>query len=83
VYIGDNFDDMNAGAEATFQGNQTDTFIVAGFPGFAYPAGLVPGTTYYWRVDEFDPPNTYKGNVWSFTKADFILVDALRPRGAV
>ena len=23
--------------------------------------------TYYWRVDEFDPPATHKGNVWSFT----------------
>jgi hypothetical protein len=23
--------------------------------------------TYYWRVDEFDAIDTYKGNVWSFT----------------
>jgi len=23
--------------------------------------------TYYWRVDEFDAVDTYKGNVWSFT----------------
>jgi hypothetical protein len=52
LYIGDNFDDVNDGAEVTFVGNRTDTFIVVGFPGFPYPDGLIPGTTYYWRVDE-------------------------------
>jgi hypothetical protein len=30
--------------------------------------------TYYWRVDESDGVNTYKGDIWSFTTADFILV---------
>jgi hypothetical protein len=70
VYIGDNFDDVNNGAEGTFQGNQAGTFIVVGFPGFAYPDGLVPGTTYYWRIDEVndtDPNSPWKGNVWSFS----------------
>ena len=38
VYIGDNFDDVNNGAEGTFQGNQVDTNYVVGFPGFAYPS---------------------------------------------
>jgi hypothetical protein len=52
VYLGDNFDDVNDGVEGTFRGNQATTFIVAGFPGFSYPDGLVPGTTYYWRIDE-------------------------------
>jgi hypothetical protein len=70
VYIGDNFEDVDSGAESTFQGNQTDTFIVAGFPGFAYPDGLVPGTTYYWRIDEVndtEPNSPWKGDVWSFS----------------
>jgi hypothetical protein len=70
VYIGDDFDDVDAGAESTFQGNQTDTFIVAGFPGFPYPDGLVPGTTYYWRIDEVndaEPNSPWKGDVWSFS----------------
>ncbi len=70
VYIGDNFDDVNEGAEGTFIGNQADTFIVVGFPGFAYPDGLVPGTTYYWRVDEVneaEPNSPWKGDVWSFS----------------
>ncbi len=70
VYIGDNFDDVNAGAEGTFQGNQAGTFIVVGFPGFPYPDGLVPGTTYYWRIDEVndtEPNSPWKGPVWSFS----------------
>ena len=70
VYIGDNFDDVNDGAEGTFAGNQTETFIVVGFPGFAFPDGLVPGTTYYWRIDEVndnEPNSPWKGEVWSFS----------------
>ncbi|MCP4263704.1 MAG: LamG domain-containing protein [Planctomycetes bacterium] len=70
VYIGDNFDDVNAGVESTFQGNQTDNFFVVGFPGFAYPDGLVPGTTYYWRIDEVneaEPNSPWKGDIWSFS----------------
>ena len=69
VYIGDNFDAVNEGAEGTLIGNQTATFIVAGFPGFAYPDGLIPGTTYYWRIDEVndtEPNSPWKGDVWSF-----------------
>jgi len=69
VYIGDNFDDVNDSAEGTFQGNQTNTSLLVGFLGFAYPDGLVPGTTYYWRIDEvndLDPNSPWKGNVWSF-----------------
>jgi hypothetical protein len=70
VYIGDNFNDVNTGAEGTFQGNQIDTFFVVGFPGFAYPDGLVPGTTYYWRIDEVndtEPNSPWKGKIWSFS----------------
>ncbi len=67
VYFGENFDNVNAGAEAAFQGNQSSTFFVVGFPGFPYPEGLVPGTTYYWRIDEVEADgNTITGDVWSF-----------------
>jgi len=70
VYVGENFDDVDAGAEGTFVGNQAETFIVVGFPGFPYPDGLVPGTTYYWRIDEVndaEPNSPWKGDVWSFS----------------
>ncbi len=70
VYIGDNFDAVNEGAEGTFIGNQAETFIVAGFPGFPYPDGLIPSTTYYWRIDEIndaEPNSPWKGDIWSFS----------------
>jgi len=69
IYVGDNLDDVNDGAEGTFIGNQADTFIIVGFPGFPYSDGLVPGTTYYWRIDEVndtEPNSPWKGDVWSF-----------------
>jgi hypothetical protein len=70
VYLGDNFDAVNEGAEGTFIGNQADSFLVVGFPGFPIPDGLVPGTTYYWRVDEVneaEPNSPWKGPIWSFS----------------
>ena len=70
IYLGDNFDDVNAGAESTFVGNQAGTFAVIGFPGFPFPDGLVPGTTYYWRIDEVndtEPNSPWVGPVWSFS----------------
>jgi len=72
VYFGDNFDDVNDGAEGTFVGNQAVTKIIVGFPGFACPGGLVPGTIYYWRIDEvndLDPNSPWKGKVWNFAIA--------------
>ncbi|MCP4610636.1 MAG: hypothetical protein GY845_18150 [Planctomycetes bacterium] len=70
VYFGESFDAVNEGAEGTFVGNQGGTFLVVGFPGFPYPDGLIPGTTYYWRVDEVndtEPNSPWKGDVWSFS----------------
>jgi hypothetical protein len=69
VYFGDNFDDVAAGAESVFLGNQIDTYFVVGFPGFPFPDGLTPGTTYYWRIDDVkaDGITKYQGEVWSFT----------------
>jgi hypothetical protein len=72
VYIGDNFDDVNDATHdsSAFQGNQTELSILAGFPGFAIPDGFVPGTTYYWRVDEVNDANAaspWKGDIWSFS----------------
>ena len=71
VYLGDNFDDVNEATNEseTFRGNQASTFYAVGFPGYAYPDGLVPGTTYYWRIDEVndaDPNSPWKDDVWSF-----------------
>jgi hypothetical protein len=87
VYIGDNFDDVNDSTREseTFQGNHATAFIVAGFPGFPYPDGLVPGTTYYWRIDEVndvDPNSPWKGTVWSFAIAPKTAYEPLPANGA-
>jgi hypothetical protein len=73
IYLGDDFDDVNDATHEseTFRGNQglDSTYYAAGFPGYAYPDGLVPGTTYYWRIDEVNdanPDSPWKGKIWSF-----------------
>jgi len=85
VYLGDNFDDVNDGLGDTFRGNQADTFSVAGFPGFPYPDGLVPGTTYYWRIDEVneaEPNSPWKGAIWSFSTSPTTDLSRDHPDGA-
>ncbi len=85
VYLGDNLDDVNNGTGETFRGNQEATFYVAGFPGYAYPNGLAPGTTYYWRIDEVNdlhPDSPWKGDVWSFTVPSNKAHDPDPPDGA-
>jgi len=70
VYFGDNFNDVNDGTGETFRGNQAAANYIVGFPGFAFPDGLVPGTTYYWRIDEvndLEPNSPWRGPVWSFS----------------
>jgi hypothetical protein len=72
VYIGDTFDQVNdATVESPeFRGNQTAATYIIGFPGFAYPDGLRPGTTYFWRTDavnDSEPNSPWKGDVWSFS----------------
>jgi len=73
VYIGDDFDGVS---EATpddadiFAGNTASTMLTIGFPGFPISEGLVPGTTYYWRVDEVndtEPDSPWKGEIWNFS----------------
>jgi hypothetical protein len=72
VYLGDNYDDVSHATPDSdvFRCNQALTYFVAGFPGYPYPDGLVPGTTYYWRIDEVndaDPNSPWKGDVWRFS----------------
>jgi len=69
VYFGEHFVDVQEGAAEVFQGNQTTTYFFVGFAGFPYPDGLVPGTTYFWRIDDVSADGTVirKGKIWRFT----------------
>jgi len=85
VYMGDNFTDVNDGTVDTFQRNQAETFLLAGIIGYPYPDGLVPGTTYYWRIDEIndaDPNSPWKGDVWSFTVPSKKAYNAIPAEGS-
>ena len=87
VYLGENSGDVDEATRDSdvFQGNQMTTMLLVGFPGFAYPDGLVPGTTYYWRIDEVndaDPNSPWKGAVWSFSIAPKTAYNPDPPDGA-
>ena len=85
VFFGENFDDVNDGTGGTFQGNQELDYLIIGIQGYLYPDGLVPGTTYYWRIDEvndLDPNSPWKGDVWSFTVPSKIAYNPNPPDGA-
>ena len=69
VYFSTSFDDVNTGAASALTGNLATNSLPVGFPGFPAPEGLVPGATYYWRVDEVNPTHPdspWRGKVWSF-----------------
>ncbi len=60
VYFGTDYNDVN-GADVNspeYKGN----FDINSYD----PCGLDLLTTYYWRVDEVNDANLWKGNVWSF-----------------
>ena len=64
VYFGTSIEEVSNASGGTPQAVPTYT-----------PASpLAKGTTYYWRVDESDGTNTYKGPVWSFTTMSDIKI---------
>jgi hypothetical protein len=62
VYFGTN----PAPGEAEYQGRQALTT-------YEHSPGLIPGITYYWRIDEVeaDGATIHQGDVWSFTATSF------------
>jgi hypothetical protein len=83
VYFGDNLDDVRNGTGDAPRGNQTTTSFIAGFVGFPYPDGLVPGTIYYGRIDEIQTDGTvHEGLVWSFSIPSKKATDPVPADGA-
>ena len=56
IYFGEDFDTVNNATGGAPVGTLSYS-----------PGTLQLAKTYYWRVDEFDIVDTYKGDVWSFT----------------
>jgi len=76
LYFGERFNDVNDAGPDDPRGvlmdqGMTDTqYDPPGYLDFA--------KTYYWRVDEvneMEPNSPWKGSVWSFTVADFLVID--------
>ena len=73
LYFGDNFENVNAADTSDetgiYRGRQ-------GATGYIFTQALEWGVTYYWRIDEIETDDTpHIGPVWSFTVADYLLVD--------
>ncbi len=72
VYFGESPEEVAAATKdntKVFVGRQKTDLLAAGTTGGPNPTGLVPGKTYYWRVDEVNdanPGSPWKGDVWSF-----------------
>ena len=69
VYFGESFDQISAATTAdtaVFFGRQTKAEFAVGAAGNPVPTALVPGKTYYWRVDEINGDQIWKGDVWAF-----------------
>jgi hypothetical protein len=66
VYFGTNFNDVN---------NATTGYVVKSDPNYAPAANLSLGQNYYWRVDEVNGVNVWKGKVWGFTTVNNSVVE--------
>ena len=76
VYFSDDFEDVDERTEDAFLGNLLRHPVV-GSSESDYPNDLIPGKTYYWRVDEIDEDGTkFDGDIWSFwTKPPIPITD--------
>jgi hypothetical protein len=79
VYFGEDFNDVNNGADDAFYGNYDELYFLL-FPGYTGWPGLMPGSTYYWRIDEVNdmhPDSPWKGDVWSFWLPPYTAYDPI------
>ncbi|MHC4648183.1 MAG: LamG domain-containing protein, partial [Planctomycetota bacterium] len=82
VYFGTSWDDVNSATTSSSVYIQTQNLDVNTYD----PPGLLDlATTYYWRIDERNDANgnLWKGNVWRFTTANYLLVDDMESYDAV
>jgi hypothetical protein len=68
VYLGTDYDDVNDANTNSdvYKGRQSPN---------QFDPTLEMDTTYYWRIDEVNDPCVWKGNIWRFTVASFLIID--------
>jgi len=76
VYFGTDFDVVN---DAVRGNDPLGVLVSQDQSANAYEPGILEfNATYYWRVDEVNdahPDKLWKGNIWSFTVGNFLVVD--------
>ena len=77
VYFGTSFEDVNDAnhSDPEWITNTADANITRAQ---YHPAQFDLGKTYYWRIDEVNtlmPPYVWKGDVWSFSIANYLTID--------
>jgi hypothetical protein len=76
VYLGTDWDDVN---DATTADGESKGRKLLGDESYDPPVDLEMGKTYYWRIDEVneanEPDDLWKGNVWTFAVANFLIID--------
>jgi hypothetical protein len=73
VYFGSDFDIVN---DANRNSDPFGVLVSQNQTGNNYKPGILDfNTTYYWRIDEVNEPNIWKGWVWSFTTGNYLVVD--------
>lgn len=78
MYFGTSFNDVNNATTSSpeFKGNQV-------LDANSYDAGpLDLGKTYYWRIDEVNGLNIWKGNIWSFSTFTGVATEPYPKDGA-
>jgi hypothetical protein len=77
VYFSDNFDDVND-ADSSDTPGPTNVYRGRQDPcTYDITTELKWNQIYYWRIDEVNDPNIWRGAIWSFTIRDFNVVDNL------
>jgi len=73
VYLGtdrDAVDNATTASTGIYRGGQTRDDV-----DYDPPGDLELDTDYYWRIDEVNEPNVWKGKIWEFKTRDYIVLD--------
>jgi len=82
VYFDDNFNDVNNATRASHPGllHYSENQDANNYP----VSGLIPGTTYYWQIDEVNDacePYLWEGSIWRFTVNPLTAYNPSPPNG--
>ncbi len=81
IYLSDSRSDVENAASSNPMGPE-NVYKARQSAGSIVVDGLVPSTTYYWRIDEVSGADIYKGDIWQFTVRPPTAYDPVPVNGA-